>query len=98
MITNIECIQVNHIEGIKPELMILLDVLLHSSIRTILLENQLSKIANETLLNPVIIVLLRIISHLGECINNDTEDNIQQDCDDEQEESQIVSRPEIKAL
>ena len=79
MITNIECVQMNHIEGVKPELMILLDVLLHSTIRTILLENQLSKIANETLFDPVIIVLLGIISHLGECINNNTEKYIKHD-------------------
>ena len=41
---------------------------------------------------------LGCISQLGEGIDNNTENNVEQDCDDDQEESQIKHSPEVETL
>ena len=54
--------------------------------------------ANKAHILYVIIRLSLLISQLGKSINNDTENNVQQNCDDKQEEGQIISRSEVEAL
>lgn len=54
--------------------------------------------ANETNILAVFIGLTFLVSQLCKCINDDTENNIEQDCDDEQEEGQIVGRTEVETL
>jgi hypothetical protein len=67
----------DHIESIVPQLVVLLYVLGHTAIWAILLEDQLSQIANEAFLDHVIVVLLLHISQLGERIDDDTEKHIE---------------------
>lgn len=38
------------------------------------------------------------VSKLSKSINDNTEDDVQQDCDNEQEEGQIIKRPEVETL
>jgi len=38
------------------------------------------------------------VSQLSESIDNNSEDDVQQDCNNEQEEGQIVERPEVETL
>lgn len=46
----------------------------------------------------VLVSLSLLVSQLCERINNDTEDDIKKNCDDEQEEGQIVGRAEVETL
>lgn len=54
--------------------------------------------ADEAVVFDIVKFVLGCISQLGEGIDNDTENNIEQDCDNDQEESQIKDSPEVEAL
>jgi hypothetical protein len=54
--------------------------------------------ANEAHILAIIIGLTLLISQLRKCIDNDTKDDVQQDCDDEQEEGQVVCGSEVETL
>lgn len=54
--------------------------------------------ANKAHILAVIIRLSLLISQLRESIDNDTENNVQQNCDDEQKEGQIIGGSEVEAL
>jgi hypothetical protein len=55
-------------------------------------------VANEAVVPHVIVSLTLVVSQLGEGVDDDTEDDVEQDCDDQEEEGQIVDRPEVETL
>jgi len=54
--------------------------------------------ADEAVVFDIAEFVLGGISQLGEGIDNDTENNVEQDCDNDQEESQIKDSPEVETL
>lgn len=54
--------------------------------------------ADEAVVFDIVKFVLGCISQLGEGIDNNTENNVEQDCDNDQEESQIKDRPEVETL
>jgi hypothetical protein len=70
-----------------------LEAALHLSVELLLLD-----VANEAKVPHVVVSLLLVVSQLGEGVDDDTEDDVQQDCDDEEEEGQIVDRTEVETL
>jgi hypothetical protein len=54
--------------------------------------------ADEAVVFDIVKFVLGCISQLGEGIDNNTENNVEQDCDNDQEESQIKDSPEVETL
>lgn len=55
-------------------------------------------IANEASVLDVVVCIGFRVSQLSKSVNDDTEDNVQQNCDHDQEEGQVINCSEIKAL
>jgi hypothetical protein len=70
---------------ILPDIMIILDVELEA-LFGILIEHLPFMVANEAYVFHVSLGFIFLTSQLGKSINDNTENNVQQDCDDDQEE------------
>jgi len=70
---------------ILPDIMIILDVELEA-LFGILIEHLPFMVANEAYVFHVSLGFIFLTSQLGESINDNTENDVQQDCDDDQEE------------
>ena len=55
-------------------------------------------VANEANVFDIIVGLGFLISQLSKSVNDDTKDDVQQYCDHDQEEGQVINCSEIKAL
>lgn len=76
--------------------MIQLDVLIKAI--SVAVKNLSINVADEACVSNVFQGIIRLVTELGKCINDNTEDNVQQYCDHNQEESKIVHRPEVETL
>ena len=70
---------------ILPDIMIILDVELEA-LFGILIEHLPFMVANEAYVFHVSLGFIFLTSQLSESINDNTENDVQQDCDDDQEE------------
>jgi hypothetical protein len=55
-------------------------------------------IANETSVLHVFVTSLSLISELGKSINNNTKDNVEQNCNNQKEEGEIHYTSEVESL
>ena len=55
-------------------------------------------VANEADVFDIIVSIGFLISQLSKSVDDDTKDNVQQYCDHNQEEGQVINSSEIKAL
>ena len=70
---------------ILPDIMIIIDVELEA-LFGILIEHLPFMVANEAYVFHVSLGFIFLTSQLGKSINDNTENDVQQDCDDDQEE------------
>ena len=74
-------------------LLVILEALISISIKSLLFDT-----TNETNVFGVFNDTDIDVSQLSESINNNTEDNIQQNCNNQKEERQIINRSEVETL
>lgn len=90
-------LQVNDEVQILPDIMILSDVELEAFL-SISIKCLPLKVANEAFVLLIFKHVHLLTSKLCKRINNNTEDNVKQNCNDDQEECQIVNGSEVEAL
>ena len=82
---------------VLPDIVVILSVVLEALLG-ISVKSLSADTANEANILAVIVSLTLLVSQLGKCIDDDTEDDVQKNCDDQQEESKIVCRTEVETL
>ena len=70
----------------------------HEAVLRLSVKSLLFTITNKAKILHVNICLALIVSQLSEGIDDNTEDNIQKNCDDQEEEGQIIDRAKVEAL
>jgi len=82
---------------VLPNIMIIVNMKL-KALFGILIEHLPFMVADEAFVFHVSLGIVFLTSQLGESINNNTEDDVEQNCDDDQEECQIINSSEVESL
>ena len=86
----------NEVE-VLPDVVVVLQVVLEAFFG-VSIEYLSVEIANEAEVLDILICLRFKVTKLSEGVDNNTKDDVEQDCDQDQEETQIVASSEIESL